>query len=94
MSGRLTWTCQCQCLLLLMMPGQYKVFCKNRVQRFLGNAMPLSVKIQTDAVKSSMPLTHFDSRHFIRGGPEVLHLKDKLEKQNFIYSKRYKAEMK
>lgn len=91
MSGRLAWACQCQCLLLLMMPGQYKVFYKNKVQRLLGNAVPLRAKIQTDAVKNCMPSIPLDSRHFIRGGLEVLHLKDKLQKQHCIYSKRYKA---
>lgn len=91
MSGGVVWTRPRQCLLLLMMPGQYKVLYKNRVQGLLGNAMPLRAKIQTDAVKSCMPSTLLDSRQFIRGRPEEQHLKDKPQNKHFIYSKRYKA---
>lgn len=83
MSERLSWTCQCQHLILLMTPGRYKVFYKNRVQRLLGNAMVLRAEIQNDDVKSSMPSTPLDSRHFIMGGLEVLHLKENLQKTGF-----------
>lgn len=45
--------------------------------------MVLRDEIQNDDVKSSMPSTPLDSRHFIMGGLEVLHLKENLQKTGF-----------